>query len=55
MPPEQALFIMTDEMSNHLDQHFLKLFKAMLLDAVGKVDEEDMSDVEHNPDHNGCC
>lgn len=54
MPPEQALAIMTDEMGNHLDQHFLKLFKAMLLDAVGRVDGDDVPAV-HNPGHQGCC
>ncbi len=35
MEAEKALTIMTDEMSAHIDQHFLKMFKAMLLDAVG--------------------
>ncbi len=30
----KALRIMTEEMAGHLDQHFLKLFQAMLLDAV---------------------
>ena len=34
MPAEKALSIMTDEMGHHLDQHFLSMFKAMLLDAV---------------------
>ena len=34
MPAEKALTIMTDEMGHHLDQHFLALFKTMLLDAV---------------------
>jgi len=35
MPAEKALSIMTDDMGpGHLDQHFLKLFKQMLLDAV---------------------
>ncbi|MDO8605424.1 MAG: HD domain-containing protein [Phaeospirillum sp.] len=34
MEAEKALAIMTDEMGSHLDQHFLALFKTMLLDAV---------------------
>ena len=34
MPAEKALNIMTEEMGHHLDQHFLAMFKAMLLDAV---------------------
>ena len=34
MEPEKALQVMSDEMTTHLDQHFLKLFKTMLLDAV---------------------
>jgi len=34
MEAEKALGIMTDEMGDHLDQHFLKMFKVMLLDAV---------------------
>jgi len=34
MPSEKAIGIMTDEMGQHLDQQFLKLFKNMLLDAV---------------------
>ena len=34
MPAEKALSIMTDEMGHHLDQHFLSMFKTMLLDAV---------------------
>ncbi|RAU22756.1 two-component system response regulator [Paramagnetospirillum kuznetsovii] len=34
MPAEDALKIMTDQMAHHLDQHFLALFKTMLLDAV---------------------
>ncbi|OAN52411.1 two-component system response regulator [Paramagnetospirillum marisnigri] len=34
MPAEKALDIMTHEMDHHLDQHFLALFKTMLLDAV---------------------
>ncbi|HVI50827.1 MAG TPA: HD domain-containing phosphohydrolase [Candidatus Sulfotelmatobacter sp.] len=34
MEPEKAIRIMTDEMTSHLDQHFLKLFQAMLLDAT---------------------
>jgi putative nucleotidyltransferase with HDIG domain len=32
--PGKALSIMTDEMTEHLDQRFLALFKSMLLDAV---------------------
>jgi len=34
MEPEKAIKIMTDEMTQHLDQHFLKLFQVMLLDAT---------------------
>jgi HD-GYP domain-containing protein (c-di-GMP phosphodiesterase class II) len=34
MPAETALGIMTGKMGNHLDQHFVLLFKNMLLDAV---------------------
>jgi HD-GYP domain-containing protein (c-di-GMP phosphodiesterase class II) len=34
MDPETALTLMSDQMKNHLDQHFLALFKTMLLDAV---------------------
>jgi len=34
MEPETALGIMTNEMSTHLDQHFLKMFRTMLFDAV---------------------
>ena len=34
MPAEDALKIMTGPMAHHLDQHFVSLFKAMLLDAV---------------------
>jgi putative nucleotidyltransferase with HDIG domain len=35
MEAEKALGIMVDEMGAHLDQTFLKLFRNMLLDAVG--------------------
>lgn len=52
MPPEQALFIMTDEMEGHLDLHYLGLFKTMLLDAVDKKHDRP---VVHNPGHQGCC
>jgi putative nucleotidyltransferase with HDIG domain len=34
MPAEDALTIMTEEMGHHLDQHFLKIFKTMLYEAV---------------------
>jgi len=34
MEPEKAIKIMTEEMTTHLDQHFLKLFQTMLLDAT---------------------
>ncbi len=34
MTAEQALTIMAGEMDAHLDQHFLRLFKAMLFEAV---------------------
>ncbi|KIM00507.1 HD domain protein [Paramagnetospirillum magnetotacticum MS-1] len=34
MAAEVALGIMTDQMSRHLDQNFVTLFKTMLLDAV---------------------
>ncbi|HIJ37709.1 MAG TPA: HD domain-containing protein [Rhodospirillaceae bacterium] len=34
MDPEVALALMSDQMRSHLDQHFLALFKVMLLDAV---------------------
>ena len=34
MEAEKALSIMTDQMAHHLDQHFVSLFKTMLLDAV---------------------
>ncbi len=37
MPPEKALSIMT-EMTDELDQHFLMMFRAMLLDAASDVD-----------------
>jgi putative nucleotidyltransferase with HDIG domain len=34
MPAEEALAIMTDQMGHHLDQHFVHMFRTMLLDAV---------------------
>ena len=34
MEPEKAIKIMTEEMTTHLDQNFLRLFQAMLLDAT---------------------
>ncbi len=34
MEAETALGIMTDQMKNHLDQHFVGLFKTMLMDAA---------------------
>jgi putative nucleotidyltransferase with HDIG domain len=34
MEAETALGIMTEQMKSHLDQHFVSLFKSMLLDAV---------------------
>ena len=34
MAAEMAVKIMTDQMGHHLDQHFLALFRTMLLDAV---------------------
>jgi HD-GYP domain-containing protein (c-di-GMP phosphodiesterase class II) len=34
MPAEKALGIMSGQMAEHLDQHFLSLFRTMLLDAV---------------------
>ncbi|RAU20796.1 two-component system response regulator [Paramagnetospirillum kuznetsovii] len=34
MAAEMAVKIMTDQMGHHLDQHFLSLFRTMLLDAV---------------------
>ena len=34
MEAEVALDIMTNQMSNHLDQHFVAMFKTMLMDAV---------------------
>ncbi len=34
MEAEVALGIMTEQMSHHLDQHFVALFKTMLMDAV---------------------
>jgi HD-GYP domain-containing protein (c-di-GMP phosphodiesterase class II) len=34
MAAERALSIMSGQMKGHLDQHFLTLFKTMLLDAV---------------------
>jgi HD-GYP domain-containing protein (c-di-GMP phosphodiesterase class II) len=34
MDPEVALNLMSEQMKNHLDQHFLGQFKVMLLDAV---------------------
>ena len=34
MEAETALAIMTGEMSHHLDQHFLAMFREMLMDAV---------------------
>jgi len=34
MEAEVALGIMTDQMGHHLDQHFVSMFKTMLLDAV---------------------
>ncbi len=37
MPAEQALGIMTDQMSAYLDQNLLKMFKSMMLDAVQDV------------------
>lgn len=33
MPAEKAMMIMKDEMAGHLDQHYLKLFRALLFDA----------------------
>lgn len=33
MPSEKAMSIMTEEMSGHLDMHYLKLFKTILSDA----------------------
>lgn len=33
MPAEKAMKIMTEEMSGHLDMHYLKLFKTILYDA----------------------
>ncbi len=35
MAADKALDIMVKDMGRHLDQHFLKLFKGMMLDAVG--------------------
>lgn len=34
MEAEVALGIMTEQMANHLDQHFVALFRTMLMDAV---------------------
>ena len=34
IPVEDVVNIMTDQMGHHLDQHFLSLFKTMLLDAA---------------------
>jgi putative nucleotidyltransferase with HDIG domain len=34
IPAEKALAIMSGQMADHLDQHFLSLFRTMLLDAV---------------------
>ena len=34
MEPEKAIKIMTEEMTTHLDQNFLRLFQSMLLDAT---------------------
>ena len=33
MTPEAALAVMTDSMATHLDQHFLRLFKHLMLDV----------------------
>jgi HD-GYP domain-containing protein (c-di-GMP phosphodiesterase class II) len=38
MPPEKALAIMTD-MKDGVDQHFLMLFQAMLMDAASGLDD----------------
>jgi len=37
MEPEKAMRIMRDEMTNHLDTNFLKLFQGMLLDATAGI------------------
>lgn len=33
MPAEKAMTIMTEEMTGHLDQHYVKMFKTILVDA----------------------
>lgn len=56
MSPEVALKIMQEEMSHHLDQHLLKLFRGMLLDAAIEKESEFGEVLAVRGDEgNGCC